>query len=65
MKNSNARQKKKTYVTPEIASHEVEQDAYAMGSSGDRGEGKTKWLDCTTFFGCCDHNVLPFMWCND
>jgi hypothetical protein len=61
MKNSNTCQKKKTYVTPEITSYEVEQDAYAMGSPG----GKTKWLDCSVFFGCCDRNVAPFWGCKD
>ena len=56
MKNSNHDLEKKNYLKPEINSYEVEQDAYAMGSPCDR----TKLLECSTFFGCCDSNIWPF-----
>ena len=57
MSTSDENLKKKAYVKPEITSCEVEQGAYACGST----PGNTaKWLEWCLFFSCCDHNVLPF-----
>ena len=60
MLKSDATRKKKEYIKPEITSHEVEQDAYACGSTpGD----KASWLEWCLLFGCCDHNIIPIIGC--